>query len=68
MVLESSTAKLLGEYADREGRKNNPIIHNVPERTKPSQNERNKFDKEIIESYTADGLVWPLIVWMCLML
>lgn len=54
--LESSTVRLLDEYADRERRKDNLIVHNVPESNKPSLNERNRADKENIEAIIADGL------------
>lgn len=49
-----NNVELLQEYADRERRSNNLIIHNVPESSSPDTNTRQKEDLITIQSIVSD--------------
>ena len=53
--LERQTVHILDEYADRERRKANIIIHNLPESTQVSPAVQNKEDIDNVEDMLLNG-------------
>ena len=55
-TLERQTVHILDEYADRERRKANIIIHNLPESTKINPGNKNQEDIENVEEMLHEGI------------
>ena len=53
---ERSTVKFFDEYADRERRKNNLIIHNIPESEAQDLPGKNRDDAQSAQNLTENSL------------
>jgi len=53
---ESTNIELLAEYSEREKKKNNVVIHNLPESKKESAEERMNEDMEAVGKMVLEGL------------